>query len=215
MNTIPPRYSVLVADDHPLYRDGVVGAIQGRPELDLVGESGDGAQALSEIKRLRPDVALLDLKMPGLDGLEVLRAVAESGLATRVVFLSAYLDSAMVFRAVGAGAAGFLSKAEGRAAICEAVAAVARGETVLSPEIHAGIAEEIRRRTSEERSPLSAREREVLTLTAEGLSAPDIAARLHLSVATVKTHLSHLYEKLGVSDRAAAVAEAMRRELLR
>ena len=215
LTTIPSPFSVFVADDHPLYREGVVDAIKGRPGLELVGESGDGAGALNEIRRLSPDVALLDVKMPGLDGLEVLHAVTDVGLATRIVFLSAYLDSAVVFRAVGAGAAGFLSKAEGRATICEAVVAVTRGETVLSPELHAGIAEEIRRRMADERSPLSTREHEVLTLTAAGLSAPDIAARLHLSVATVKTHLSHVYQKLGVSDRAAAVAEAMRRKLLR
>lgn len=189
-------------------------AIKGRPDFELVGEAADGRQALDEIRRLRPDVAVLDVKMPGLDGVRVLNALRRDEAPTRVLFLSAYLDSAIVYRAVAAGASAYLSKDAGRQVICDAVAAVARGDSVLAPEIHAGIAQEIRLRENDDRPALTPREREILHLTAEGCSAPEIGRRLYLSTTTVKTHLQHLYEKLGVSDRAAAVAEAMRRGLL-
>jgi two-component system, NarL family, nitrate/nitrite response regulator NarL len=208
------RVRVYVADDHPLYREGVVRAMKDRPDFELVGEAGDGEQALADIERLKPDVALLDVKMPGRDGIRVLNAVERDKLPTRVIFLSAYLDSAVVYRAVAAGAAAYLSKDSGRQAICDAVAAVARGDAVFAPEIQAGIAREIRMREKDDRPVLTPREREILHLTAEGCSAPEIGLRLYLSPTTVKTHLQHLYEKLGVSDRAAAVAEAMRRGLL-
>lgn len=205
---------MFVADDHPLYREGVVRAIKERPDLELIGEASDGRETLTQLKLLQPDVAVLDVKMPGLDGTDVLNAIGRDGLDTRVVFLSAYVDSAVVYRAVAAGAAAYLSKESSRQQICEAIAHVARGGTVLSPEIQAGIADEIRLRATDDRPVLTPREREILVLTAEGHSAPDIAKQLYLSSATVKTHLQHLYEKLGVSDRAAAVAEAMRRGLL-
>jgi two-component system nitrate/nitrite response regulator NarL len=208
------RIRVYVADDHPLYREGVVGAIKERSDFELVGETGDGRQALEEITELAPDVAVLDVKMPGLDGVRVLNALRRDQVTTRVMFLSAYLDSAIVYRAVAAGASAYLSKDAGRQAICDTVAAVARGDSVLAPEIHAGIAEEIRLREHDNRPALTQREREILGLTAEGCTAPEIGRRLYLSTTTVKTHLQHLYEKLGVSDRAAAVAEAMRRGLL-
>lgn len=208
------RIRVYVADDHPLYREGVVGAIRGRPDFELVGEAGDGKQALEEIRRLKPDVALLDVKLPGLDGARVLNALRRDGVTTRVMFLSAYVDSAIVYRAVAAGASAYLSKDAGRQAICDAVAAVARGDSVLAPEIQAGIVQEIRLREHDDRPALTPREREILHMTAEGCTAPEIGRRLYLSPTTVKTHLQHLYEKLGVSDRAAAVAEAMRRGLL-
>jgi two-component system nitrate/nitrite response regulator NarL len=214
MSAAGGRTRVLVADDHPLYRDGVVRAINDRPDLELVAECDDGHAALEQIKQLAPEVALLDVKMPGLDGLAVLNAVERDDLKTRVVFLSAYLDGAVVYSAVAGGAAAYLSKEADREQICEAITAVARGETILAPEAQAGIAREVRLRREEHRPALTSREREILELTAQGRSAPQIGRELYLSTATVKTHLQHLYEKLGVSDRAAAVAEAMRRGLL-
>ena len=208
------RVRVFVADDHPMYREGLVRAIRERPDLELVGECADGRTALPEIRRLTPDVAVLDVRMPGLTGTEVLNAIARERIATRVVFLSANVDSDLVYRAVALGAAAYLSKEADRAAIFDAVAAVARGQTVLSPEIQSGLAAQIQLRETETRPVLSPREQEVLRLIAEGSSAPEIARQLHLSPSTVKTHLQSLYEKLGVSDRAAAVASAMRAGLL-
>jgi two-component system, NarL family, nitrate/nitrite response regulator NarL len=208
------RVRVFVADDHPMYREGLVRAIKERPDLELVGESADGRDALPEIRRLTPDVAVLDVRMPGLTGPEVLNAIARERIATRVVFLSAHVDSDLVYRAVALGAAAYLPKEADRATIFDAVVAVARGRTVLSPEIQSGLAAQIQLRETENRPVLSPREQQVLRLIAEGRSAPAIARQLHLSPSTVKTHLQSLYEKLGVSDRAAAVASAMRAGLL-
>ena len=207
------RVRVLVADDHPVFREGIVRAIKDRPELELVGEAADGREALDMVRRLDPDVAVLDVKMPGLDGIQVVNAITRDGLRTRVVLLSAFVEGEVVYGAISSGAAGYLSKDADRQRICEAVSAVARGETVLSPEIQAGIAEQIRARGGDA-PPLSARERQVLELIAEGLTVAEIGERIHLSPGTIKSHLQSLYEKLGVSDRAAAVATAMRRGLL-
>jgi two-component system, NarL family, nitrate/nitrite response regulator NarL len=205
---------VLVADDHPLFREAIVRTVRERPDLELVGEAADGRAALTAIRELRPDVAVIDVKMPELDGLQVVAAVKRDALPTRIVVLSAFLDGAIVFQAVAAGAAAYLSKEADRSEIGDAVAAVARGETVLSREAQAGIAAEVRQRGTQERPLLTPREREVLGHVAAGCGAPEIARLIHLSPATVKGHLQSLYEKLGVSDRAAAVAEAMRRGLL-
>jgi two-component system nitrate/nitrite response regulator NarL len=209
-----PRVRVLVADDHPLFRDAIVRAVRERPDFELVAEAADGRTALQAIREQRPDVAVLDLRMPDLDGLQIAAALRRDGVPTRVVLLSAFLDGAMVYRAVAAGAAAYLTKEADRGEVCDTIAAVARGETVLAPEAQAGLAAEVRRRAAPEGPALTPREREVLGMVAQGSSAPDIAGALHLSAATVKGHLQSLYEKLGVSDRAAAVAEAMRRGLL-
>ena len=209
-----PRVRVFVADDHPVYREGVARAIKARPEFELVGEAEDGREALEAIKAILPDVAVLDVQMPGLQGSEVLHAVRRDGVPTRIVLLSAHVDSETVYRAVASGAGAYLSKESSRERILDAVAAVARGEVVLSAEVQAGLASEIQIRERDERPALTPREHEILVLTANGHSAPDIGKQLHLSQSTVKTHLKSLYEKLGVSDRAAAVAESMRRGLL-
>lgn len=211
--TTDPRISIVVADDHPLYRDGLVNAINAREDLELVGQADDGAGALELISERRPDVALLDVKMD-VDGPTVLRRVQNAGASTKVVFLSAYLDSALIYSTLEAGAAGFLSKRAERSAICDALVAAASGEIVLSPEIQTALGREIRSNGRANRPALTPREQEVLVLAAEGLSAARIGERLFLSPATIKTHLAHLYDKLGVSDRSAAVAEAFRQGLL-
>lgn len=206
---------MVVADDHPVYRDGIARAVRDRPGLELVGEASGGREALELIAAHEPDVALLDFRMPDLDGQAVLGALVRKGSGARVVFLSADTEPAIVFAALAGGATGYLSKAANRSTICDAIAAAARGETVLSPELQTGLAGQIRLHgVDSDRIVLSPREREVLALTAEGRSAPEIATRLVLAPTTVKTHLQNLYDKLGVSDRAAAVAEAMRRGLL-
>ncbi|MDX6725397.1 MAG: two-component system, NarL family, nitrate/nitrite response regulator NarL [Baekduia sp.] len=208
------RVRVYVADDHPVYREGIVRAIKAWPEFELVGDSADGRQALEEIRALTPDVAVLDQGMPGLDGTAILNAIQRDELVTRVVLLSATVDSRVVYQATAGGVGAFISKESTRQRICETIARVARGETVISEEVQAGLANEIRLRAKDDRPALTPREREVLVLTADGRSGPEIARHLHLSAATVKSHMQNMYEKLGVSDRAAAVAEAMRRGLL-
>jgi two-component system nitrate/nitrite response regulator NarL len=206
--------SVLIADDHPVFREGLVDAIKSRAELELAGQAEDGTSALAEIQRLVPDVAVIDMKMPGLDGMEVVRAVVSDEIDSRILFLTGYLEGAIAYEAVEAGARGYISKDSSSDAICDAIAAVARGEVVMGAEIQNSISQEIRLRAPIEKSPLSEREREIVELTADGHSVGDIAERLYLSPATVKTHLQRVYQKLGVSDRAAAVAEAMRRGLV-
>lgn len=166
------------------------------------------------IRSLGPDVAVVDLKMPGAGGLAVARALARERLRTRLVLLSAHLDSALAFEALATGARAFVSKDADRIEVCETIVAVARGDVVLPSWLHSGLASEIRTRAGEQDVALSAREMDVLRLIAAGSSAPAIGHALHLSTGTVKSHLTSLYEKLGVNDRAAAVAEAMRRGVL-
>ncbi|ATQ29063.1 response regulator transcription factor [Rhodococcus ruber] len=205
---------VVVGDDHPLFRDGVVRALSGSERIEVIGESGDGAAALDLIRTHRPDVALLDYRMPHLDGAAVAAAVRRDGLPTRVLLLSAHDDAAIVYHALQEGACGFLPKESTRAEIVAAVLDCADGRDVLAPELASGLVAEVRRRSEPSGPALSDRERQVLTMIAQGRSVPSIAAQLYLAPSTVKTHVQRLYEKLGVSDRAAAVAEAMRRGML-
>jgi two-component system nitrate/nitrite response regulator NarL len=208
------RIRVFVADDHPLFREGVVRAIKERPDLELVGGCGDGRDALAHIQELQPDVALLDMRLPSLGGIQVITALSDAGSPTHVLVLSAFNDSPLVYDAISAGARGYVTKDADRQTICNAITAVARGRTVFSIDLHDGLAEQIRAHRQDQRPRLSAREREILALTAEGRSSPEIARILFLSTSTVKTHLQHIYEKLEVSDRAAAVAKAFREGVL-
>jgi two-component system nitrate/nitrite response regulator NarL len=208
------RVTVVVADDHPLYREGVVRALSASGRVEIVGEADNGREALAKIQETRPDVALLDYKLPGLDGVAVTNAVVRDGLATRILLVSAFADSGVVYRALETGAAGFVSKEARREQIVDAVLACARGEHVVPPDIAAGLVSEIRLRKQDDRPALTEREQEILRLIAAGKSLPEIAKELYLGVTTVKTHVQHLYEKLDVSDRAAAVATAMRRGLI-
>ena len=205
--------TVLLCDDHPVFRDGLARVVRNGPGLELVGIAEGGREALARIRAEAPDVALVDLRLPDLDGMEVARAVARDGCGTRVLILSAYEDEELVYGALAAGAAGYVTKAAAPLAIVDAIVRVAAGETVVSPGLAGGLAAQIRLR-ADGRPALSPREREVLALLCDGLSAPRIAQRLVLGTTTVKTHLANLYEKLGVNDRAAAVAEAMRRGLI-
>lgn len=208
------RTRVYVADDHPLYREGVIRAIKERPEFELVGSTGNGRTALDEIRELEPRVAVLDLRMPGLDAIAITKAIERDGLPTRVLLLSASTDAPIVYEAIRAGAYAYVSKDAGRRQICDAVSAVARGDTVLAKRLQGELVAHVRGRRDDDRPVLSPREQEILTFLAKGSSGPQIAKELYLSPATVRTHLANLYGKLGVSDRAAAVAEAMRRGLL-
>lgn len=210
----PHLVRVYLADDHPMFLEGVVQAIRERADLELVGSASDGHETLADLRQLRPDVAVLDVRMREMNGTDVLANARREGLPTRIVFLSAHVESGLAYAALAAGATGYLSKEIDREAIFDAVAAAARGEVVLSPCVQTGIADEIKRRETASRPRLTPREREVLALSAEGYSTRDIGKSLHLSPATVKTHLQSLYEKLGVSDRTAAVAVALRGGLL-
>jgi two-component system, NarL family, nitrate/nitrite response regulator NarL len=205
---------VLVADDHPLYLDGIVSAVEKAGDLELVAACTDGRLALETILERHPDVAALDHGLPALDATQIVEALASAGSPSRVLIFSARLDGRGVYDAIQAGAAGYVSKSWSRARICDAIRTVARGGSVFAEELHDGMGSEIRRRGAIAQERLTDREREILTRMAEGSSAPKIAGELYLSTATIKTHQPNIYEKLGVSDRAAAVAEAMRRGLI-
>lgn len=212
--TTDRRVRVVVADDHPFFRDGVTRGLSGSGRIDVVGEAGDGLAAVEAIRREQPDVALVDYQMPGLDGIAVVHAVARDRLPTRVVLLSAITDSAVVFDAIEEGAAGYLGKDAGRSEIVDAVVRAAKGQTVIPAALGATLAGEIRARSRPRGPVLSPRESEVLRAFARGLTIPQTAAELFIGASTVKTHAQRLYEKLGVGDRAAAVAEGMRRGLV-
>jgi two-component system nitrate/nitrite response regulator NarL len=204
---------VYVADDHPMFLEAVVAAVSERPELELVGSAGNGLDAVAGLRELHPDVALLDMRLRGLSGQEVLD-LASAQRGTHFVFLSAYVDSELVYAALARGASGYLSKDMDRDTICDAIVSVAEGEIVLSPDVKRELAGAIRHRDGNERPPLTARERAVLALAADGHSTPEIARRLGVASATVKTHLQSIYHKLDAPDRTSAVAVAMRRGML-
>jgi two-component system, NarL family, nitrate/nitrite response regulator NarL len=203
-----------VADDHPMFLEAIADVLDERPELALVGMATNGRDAIDGVIEMRPDVAVLDMRLRGCSGQEVLGVLSERRPETRVVFLSAHIESDLVYAALAGGAAGYLSKEIERDAVCEAIVAVAEGETVLSPEVQRQLAGAIRHRDGSERPMLTPRERAVLELAADGLSTREIATRLSVASATVKTHLQSIYHKLDVPDRTSAVAAAMRRGML-
>lgn len=205
---------VVIADTHPVFRDGLAAALDRHHALKTVATAGTGDEALAEVRRLRPDVLVIDLDLPGLRGIAVLRSIAADSLPTACLAISSAVDRNLIYDAISAGARSYLSKVENSETLCEAVAAVAAGRTYWPPEIQELLAHEIRGRgTGAEGAELSPREVEILKLVADGLSTSEIAGRIHLSAATVKTHLHRSFGKLGVNDRAAAVAEALRRRL--
>jgi two-component system, NarL family, nitrate/nitrite response regulator NarL len=213
-DTARDRITVLVADDHPMYRTSVVRALKHDARITVVAEFADGRSALDGIRELKPAVALIDLKMPALDGAGVLQAVTRDALDTRVVLLSGAMTDQDVYDGLALGAAAMLPKTVEATQLLDAVLAVARGETVVAPELQGAIANQIRMRSSDDRPLLTSREREILAFLADGLSNAEIAGQLFLSPSTIKTHLEKLYSKLEVRDRGSAVAAGIRRGLI-
>lgn len=202
---------LLIVDDHPVVRDGLRGMFAGDDRFEVVGEAGNGHEALAVARSAGPDVVLMDLRMPGMDGVTTIKALHEQGSAARVLVLTTYDTDSDVLPAIKAGATGYLLKDTPREELFRAVAAAHRGESVLSPAVAGRLMGQLR---SPAREPLSRRELEVLRLIARGGSNREAATKLFISEATVKTHLLHVYAKLGVRDRAAAVATAFERGLL-
>ena len=200
--------SLLIVDDHPVVRDGLRGMFSADPRFDVLGEAGHGAEAVATAQQLRPDVILMDLRMPGTDGVTAIKELARQGVPARVLVLTTYDTDSDVLPAIEAGATGYLLKDAPREELFRAVEAAARGQAVLSPAIATRLMGQMRQPSSE---PLSQRELEVLELIAAGSTNRDAAKKLFISEATVKTHLLHIYAKLGVNDRAAAVATAFSR----
>ena len=201
---------VLVADDHPVVRSGIVALLAAADDIEVVGEAVDGQEAVDKALALRPQVVLMDLRMPRLDGDEATARILAADPGIRVVVLTTYESDASILTAIEAGASGYLLKAAPQEEILEGLRSVARGEVALAPSIAALLV----RRVKTPAVTLSARETEVLGLVAQGLSNPAIAKRLFLGEATVKTHLLHAFEKLEVNDRTRAVTKAMELGLL-
>ncbi|TYP89027.1 response regulator [Blastococcus xanthinilyticus] len=209
---MPGTIRIVVADDHPVVRDGLRSMLAGVPDFEVVGEAASGPEAVAQVRATDPDVVLMDLRMPGGGGVDAVRALRAEGLRAAVLVLTTYDTDSDTIAAIEAGATGYLLKDTPAERLFEAVRATAVGETVLSPAVVGRLASHVR--TPSAAGSLSARERQVLALVAQGTSNRAIAEELFVSEATVKTHLVHVYEKLGVRDRAAAVATAYERGIL-
>ncbi|WP_051300728.1 response regulator [Actinomadura rifamycini] len=210
----PDVVRVVVVDDHPVVRAGLLAILGGRPDIEVVGEAADGAEALAVVARARPDVVLSDLRMPGPDGAELIARLAAAAPRTRVLVLTTYDGAADVVPAIDAGAVGYLLKDSPREELFRGLRAAARGRSVLAPTAAARLIDRVRAPARPPAGALSEREVEVLSLVAEGASNREVAAALFLSQATVKTHLVRIFAKLGVSDRTAAAVAAGDRGLL-
>jgi len=206
---------VLIADDHPVVRHGLRAFLQLQADLDIVGEAGDGMDAVAQVKKLRPDVVLLDLVMPRLDGIEAIRQIREASPSTRVIVLTTFADDEKVFPAVKAGAAGYLLKDVEPKDLAEAIRTVNRGQGLLHPSITSKLMQEFAggSERAEAVESLTDREMDVLRLIAQGKSNREIAREFVLSEKTVKTHVSNILAKLHLADRTQAALYAVRHHL--
>jgi DNA-binding NarL/FixJ family response regulator len=195
--------TLLVVDDHPIVRGGIVALLSAEPDIDVIAEAGNGADAVEVALELRPSAILMDLRMPVLDGVAAIERIRTEWPTASIIVLTTYDTDEAIVRAIEAGAAGYLLKDAPPDDLVDAVRRAAAGETVLAPPIAQRLVDRIR---NPDARALSAREIEVLREVASGNTNAELADRLHISQATVKTHLLHIYAKLGVSDRAAAVA---------
>lgn len=202
---------VMLVDDHPVVREGLRGMLESEPDLTVVSEAGSGEEAVAQARSVEADVILMDLRMRDLDGVGATERILAEHPARKVVVLTTYETDADILRAVEAGAAGYLLKDASRTELANAIRAAARGETVLAPSVAGRLVNQVRRPVAQ---TLSAREVEVLRLVAKGLTNADIGRALHITEATVKTHLLRTFAKLEVSDRTAAVTTAMSLGLL-
>jgi DNA-binding NarL/FixJ family response regulator len=208
----PETIRILLADDHPVVRDGLAAMLGTQPDFQVVGEAGNGAEAVAEAARLRPDVVLMDLEMPSLDGIEAIRRLRAADPAVQVVVLTAFDTDERILGALQAGAQGYLLKGAPRAEIFAAIRAVSAGGALIPPVVASKLLRQVR--AAESPDALTAREREVLGLVAAGLANREIAARLSISERTVKFHVSSLLAKLGARNRTQAVRLARDRSLI-
>jgi DNA-binding NarL/FixJ family response regulator len=205
------KIRILIADDHPVVREGLAGMLAGQPDFEVVGVAADGEMALELHNELSPDVTLMDLQMPGLDGVGAIEAIKAKNSSAHILVLTTYDSDADILRAIEAGATGYLLKDTPREELFRAIRATAAGDSVLAPTVTARLMTRMRSPAEEN---LSAREIEVLQLVARGNSNKEVGRALHISTATVKTHLIHIYNKLGVDDRTAAVTAAIERKII-
>jgi len=206
------KIKILMADDHPVVRAGIRGMLETQDDFEVVAEAENGQEAIEQVAKLKPDVVLMDLRMPEMDGVEAIGKIKEKYPNINILVLTTYDTDADIVRAVEAGATGYLLKDAPREELFRAVRGTAKGETVLAPVVAARLMGKVRDHGEQ---ALSAREIDVLMLVARGASNQDVAEKLHVSTATVKSHLIQIYQKLGVSDRTAAVTTAIERGIIR
>jgi DNA-binding NarL/FixJ family response regulator len=202
---------LLIVDDHPVVRDGLSGIFAGDPDFEVVGQAANGVEAVTQAQELQADVVLMDLRMPEMGGVEAIKQLRKRTPSAHVIVLTTYDAENEVLTAIEAGATGYLLKDAPREELIRAVRAAHRGESVLSPSVAGRLMGRARRPATDAISP---RELEVIKLIAGGANNREAAAKLFVSEATIKTHLIHVFEKLGVRDRAAAVSEAYKRHLI-
>ena len=205
------RIRIVIADDHPVVRAGLQDLLRSQPDFEIVGEESNGVEAVTLVSQVQPDVVLMDLRMTLLDGAAATEEILAHQTQTAVLVLTSYESNADILRAIEAGAMGYLLKDAQREELFTAVRTVAQGKAVFAPTVATRLLRQVQKPG---RAALSARELEVLTLVARGASNKEIARAIHLSEATVKSHLLHLFAKLAVSDRTAAVTAALERGLL-
>jgi len=205
------KIRILIADDHPVVREGLAGMLAGQSDFEVVGVATDGNMALELHNELSPDVTLMDLQMPGLDGVGAIEAIKAKDSSAHILVLTTYDSDANILRAIEAGATGYLLKDTPREELFRAIRATAAGESALAPTVTTRLMTRMRAPAEEN---LSAREIEVLQLVAKGKSNKEVGKALHISTATVKTHLIHIYNKLGVGDRTAAVTTAIEKKII-
>jgi len=208
---MPAPVRILVVDDHAVIRDGITAMLEPHDDLTVVGQAADGATAVRLAARLRPDVVLMDLRMPGIDGATATAQITAARPAPRVLVLTTYDSDADILRAMAAGAIGYLLKDTPRTELFSAIHAAAQGRATLAPSVATKLVHQFQAPQPE---PLSPRERQVLTLVAEGATNRRIASRLNVTEATVKTYLTRIFSKLDVDDRTAAVTTALARQLI-
>jgi len=205
------KIRILIADDHPVVREGLAGMLAGQSDFEVVGLASDGNMAVELHKEHAPDLTLMDLQMPKLDGVGAIEAIKAEDSSAHILVLTTYDADADILRAIEAGATGYLLKDTPREELFQAIRATAAGESVLAPNVTARLMTRMRAPAEEN---LSAREIEVLGLVAKGKSNKEVGKALHISTATVKTHLIHIYNKLGVDDRTAAVTTAIEKKII-
>jgi len=206
------KITILMADDHPVVRAGIRGMLETQPEFRVIAEAENGREAFEQLAKFNPDVVLMDLRMPEMDGVEAITKIKDKYPEINILVLTTYDTDADIVRAVEAGATGYLLKDAPRDELFRAVKATAKGETVLAPVVAARLMGKVRDHGEQ---ALSGREIDVLLLVARGASNQDVGEKLHISTATVKSHLIQIYQKLGVSDRTAAVTTAIERGIIR
>jgi len=209
--------NILIADDHPVVREGLITMIKREPDFRVVGEAANGVEAVNKAKELKPDIVLMDLRMPELDGVEAIRQISLAEPNIKFIILTTYSDDEYIFRGIEVGARAYLLKDAPRADLFKAIRAVYRGESLIQPVVASKVLDRFAELSRQAQAPetLSEREVEVLRLMSKGDANKEIAAQLHITDSTVKTHISSIFQKLNAKDRTEAVMQAIKRGIIK